>query len=887
MPLTPGTRLGPFEIVAPLGAGGMGEVYKANDTRLDRIVAIKVLPSHVAAHPEVKQRFEREAKTLAALSHPHICPVFDVGQQDGTDFLVMEYLEGETLADRLAKGPLPLDLALRYAIEIADALDKAHRKGIVHRDLKPGNIMLTRSGGSSGALATKLLDFGLAKVHMTAPAGGPSVAATITSPLTGHGAILGTLQYMAPEQLEGRDADARTDIFAFGALLYEMTTGKKAFEGRSQASLMATILEHDPPSIAATQPLAPPVLDRVVRKCLAKESDERWQSAGDLADELKWIADGDSQAGVGTPVVVHRRHRERLAWMSALVLVTIVAAAIAARAFRPAPPSPEMRLDIGTPPTADPASLAISPDGRKIVFVAEGQPTLWLRPLESTSGRALRETEGASFPFWSPDSQSVGFFAEGNLKRIDIDRESVQTLADAPSGRGGAWNPDDTIIFTPNPTSSALFRVSATGGTPSPVTRLEASKETSHRFPQFLPDGRHFLYYVQGTPQSRGIYVGDLNGSPAQRVLDVDSAAVYASSGHVLFVRRGTLLAQAFDAARLELRGNPLSIVERVASSSTGQGLAAVSASAAGPIVYRSASAGGCRQFMWFDRSGKDVGNVGDPGGAPELLELSLSPDGRRATGYQVGGDSDIWLLDLGHLVFRRFTSDPAIDSYATWSPDSGRVVFASNRNGVYDLYIKPAVGGGEDLLLASAEDKHPMDWSPDGRFLLYRALSRKGGWDLWALPMEGDRKPLPVVHTNFDETGAQFSPDGKWIAYESNESSRFEIYVQPFPGPGGQTQLSTGGGAQVRWSPAGDELFYIALDARLMAVPIRLAPSRETLEAGSPIPLFTTRVGGALAFPFRQQYDVSSDGRRFLMNTVTAENAAPITVILNWKAKP
>jgi Tol biopolymer transport system component len=883
MALAPRTRLGPYAITASIGAGGMGEVYKATDTRLDRTVAVKVLPEHVASDPDLKQRFEREAKTLAALSHPHICPIHDVGSQDGIDFLVMEYLDGDTLATRLEKGALPINQALQYAIQITDALDKAHRKGIVHRDLKPGNVMLTKSG-------VKLLDFGLAKVQPAGVVAGMSVAATMTSPLTAQGTILGTLHYMAPEQVEGKEADARSDIFSCGAIVYEMTTGKRAFEGKSAASVMAAILEREPPMMSTLQPLAPPLLDHIVRRCLGKDPEERWQSAADLMRDLKLIADGAAGVGVTTSAPAGAMRRERIAWISALALMTMIAAVVSMVAFRPAPPAPEMRLEVTTPPTGDPASLAISPDGQRMVFVAtsEGRSRLWLRPLDSTSGRALAGTDGASFPFWSPDSQSVGFFADGKLKRLDVDRGFVQILADAPSGRGGAWNRDGTIIFTPNPASSAIFQIAATGGTPSPLTRIDPSKETSHRFPQFLPDGHHFLYYVQGTPESRGIYVGDLDESPARRVLDVDSAPVYAASGHLLFARQGTLFAQAFDVTRLELTGNSFSVVEQVASSSTGQGLAAVSASAAGPILYRTASVGGGRQLVWVDRSGKDVGRVGDPIGAQDL---SMSPNGQRvALSHQaINGNVDSWLLDLGRGVLSRLTFDTGNDLFPTWSPDGRRIAFTSNRKGAYDLYWKPVVGPGrEELLFANAQDKHPMDWSPDGRFLLYRSLDPKGGNDLWALPLDGDRKPVPVIQTNFDEDLPQFSPDGKWIAYQSNGSGRFEIYIQPFPGPGEQAQVSTTGGAQVRWHRDGTELFYIALDGRLMAVPLHLGSNTQTLEAGSPIPLFTTRAGGALLFPFKHQYVVSSDGQRFLMNTLTDEAAiAPITVILNWKANP
>ena len=877
MSLAPGRHLGPYEIVTAIGAGGMGEVYKARDTRLNRTVAVKVLPPHFSENSEMKRRFEREAQTLASLSHPHICPIFDIGQKDGVDYLVMEYLEGQTVAQRLEKSALPLDEALKIGTEIADALDKAHRQGITHRDLKPANVMLTKSG-------SKLMDFGLAKLRQ--PQSMSSFSSMPTNMgVTAQGTILGTLQYMSPEQLEGNEADARADIFAFGAVIYEMVTGKKAFEGKSQASLISAIMSSEPMAMSSLQEMTPPALERAVKKCLAKDPEKRWQTAADLADQLTWIvADGAMRAAPALRVAL-RKTRERVLW-ALLAIVTSIAAVLGVVLFRPLPSSPEMRLEISAPATADPVSLAISPDGQKIVFLAtsEGKSQLWLRSLDSVSARPLAGTDGASFPFWSPDNRSIGFFADGKLKRIDVDSSSVQILADAASGgRGGSWNREGTIIFTPSAANSPIFRISAAGGTPSPVTRTEA-KETNHRFPYFLPDGNHFLYYVQGTPESHGIYLNDLNGSQARRLLDVDSAPVYTSSGQLLFVRQGTLFAQEFDATRLELKGSPFSVADHIARGSTAQGAAAVSASLAGPLVYRTDSGGGRRQFVWFDRSGKEIGKAGDSVAA---LELSISPDGRRASLAQfVNQNLDVWLLDLERGVLSRFTSDPAVDNSAVWSPDGRRIAFESNRKGVFDLYQKPAAGpGSEELLLASPQPKGPLDWSPDGRFLLYFNLNPEK-YHIWALPLEGDRKPFPVTQTNFNERSGQFSPDGKWIAYESDESGRYEIYVQPFPGPGGKVQVSTNGGAQVRWRRDGKELFYVALDSRLMAVPLRLASNVQTIDAATPVPLFVTHIGGAISVPFKQQYDVSPDGQRFLMNTIAEEATSPITVILNWKPK-
>jgi Tol biopolymer transport system component/predicted Ser/Thr protein kinase len=879
MALTVGARLGPYEIQSAIGAGGMGEVYKARDTRLDRLVAIKVLPAHVASDPDLKQRFEREARTLAALSHPHICPMFDVGHQEGIDFLVMEYLEGETLATRLERGALALDQAIQYAIQIADALDKAHRKGIVHRDLKPGNVMLTRSG-------VKLLDFGLAKQQPAGVVSGSSVAVTMASPLTGQGMILGTLHYMAPEQVEGKDADARSDIFSFGAIVFEMTTGKRAFEGTSAASVMAKILEHDPPPMSTPQRITPPALDRVVRKCLAKDPEARWHSAHDLHDELRWIAEAPSPVAGGSPAT-RRRGGERLAWGAALTVVTVIAAALGFRALRPAPALAELRLEITAPPTTDPTSLAISPDGTWVAFAAtvEGQSRLFLRSLSSGSTRTLPGTEGAQYLFWSPDSRSIGFLGENRLKRIDIDSGSVQALVNAPGMRGGAWNRDGVILFARS-TGSSIHQVSATtGGEGTPVLQLQLPKQANHRFPQFLPDGRHFLYYVQGTPEARGVYVGQLDGLETRRVLDADAAAVY-SVGQLLFVQQGTLFAQAFDPVGLSLTGAPSPLAEHVTVDAANN-LAALSASAVGPIVYRTGGRAAERQFAWFDRSGKEIERVGSPDTAAPT-DPSMSPDGRRLALFRTSdGNRDIWLIDLARGVLTRFASDVAGDVSPIWSSDGTRVVFSSHRNrtdGVFDLYQRPTVGAGnEERLLTTGETMVATDWSSDGRFLLYRSLSRKTGWDIWALPVAGDGKHFPVVQTNFEERDAQFSPDGKWIAYQSIETGRVEIYVQSFPA-GARTQISTTGGAQVRWRRDGKELFYIALDGRLMAVPVELPANGQTVEPGRPVALFETHIGGAVQGFNKQQYVVSSDGQRFLMNVSPDEaSTAPITVLVNW----
>ena len=700
--------------------------------------------------------------------------------------------------------------------------------------------------------------------------------------MTGAGTILGTAAYMSPEQAKGRPADTRSDVWAFGCVLYEMLTGRRAFPGDDVSETLAAVIRGEPDwRVLPMETPAP--LRRLLRRCLHKDRKERLQHIGDARIEINEAASAPDLDGDRTPSLPTRR--ERLAWIVVAAGLALTAAMFGVRAFRSTPPLAEMRFEISTPPTTDPTSLAISPDAQTIVFVAtfEGRPRLWLRALNAASIRSLAGTDGGFYPFWSPDGRSIGFFADGKLDRIDIDGGLVRALANAPNPLGGTWNRDGTILFTPNYTGP-IFRVSATGGEPAAVTRVDA-QQGSHRFPQFLPDGRHFLYYASGSTEVRGLYAGQTEGGTAERLLDADALGVYAASGHLLFVRQGRLIAQEFDPARLAFSGTPVPIDEQrvVVGTATAVGL---SASAAGPIVYRAGLPTGQRQFIWFDRSGRELGKVGDPDSADPQDSL-LSPDGRRL-GFDriVNGNADVWMFDLGSGLLSRSTFDMAADFGPIWSPDGSRIVFTSDRKGVFDLYLKPVAGAGqEELLLATPQNKSPVDWSPDGRFVLYRSPGPTTGFDLWAVPVDGERKPFPVVQTNSEERDGQFSPDGKWIAYQSNESGRVEVVIQPFPGPGGKLQVSTNGGAQVRWRRDGKELFYIALDGRLMAVPIRLAANGQSVETGTSVPLFATRVGGAVQGTSQPQYSVSADGQRFLMNTVTGEaSVAPITVLLNWK---
>ncbi len=910
MSLSTGTRLGPYEIVAAIGAGGMGEVYRARDTRLDRTVAIKVLPAHVAADPDLRARFEREARAVAALQHPHICVLHDVGEAPNPEasiranpanpanppnpespipnpvlvqYLVMEYLDGETLADRLKKGPLPLDQALQYAIQIADALDKAHRQGITHRDLKPGNVMLTKSG-------TKLLDFGLARTGAGGAGGsggagraGGMTALPTEAPLTGQGTLLGTLQYMAPEQLEGRDADARTDIFAFGAVVYEMVTGKKAFEGKSQASVIAAILERDPPPISALQPLTPPALDQLVKRCLAKDREERWQSALDVKLQLSWIAESASVTLTPVPVA-GSFSRERVAWaVAGLSLVALIAALALAATWRPrVGPAAASQFVILPPEKADlgpsTTSQAISSDGRQLAFVASnssGVRLLWIRPLDSLTARPLTGTDDATGPFWSPDSRSVAFFARGKLKRIETAGGPVQTLADA-SGPGGTWSRDGVIVFSPT-IFGALSRVSARGGAVSSATSLDQPATNSHLWPFFLPDGRHFVFLARSTGND-SLYVGSLDSKEVKPVPGVSSAARYSPPGYLLFVRENTLMAQGLDATRLSTSGDPFPLVERVAGGTTADRFGAgFSVSENGTLVYREPFAQQT-QLAWVDRTGKSIAVVAPAG---IYTNPALSPDDTRVAFYQAqGGTTDVWLMDLSRHITSRFTFEPPMNNVPMWSPDGRLVVFASRRSGALDLYQRPSNGSGPDellLKLSAAPIVFPSDWSADGRFLAYYRTDPKTQLALWVLPLFGDRQPFPFLRAEFNESQGQFSPDGRWMAYVSDESGKPQVYVQSFPTLTGKWQVSPDGGSQPKWRRDGKELLYVAADGKLMSVAVRTGAA---FEAEAPHALFETMLSPG---PNRQNYAVSADGERFLMNTPVGAASNRMTVVLNW----
>ena len=869
-------RLGSYEISAQIGAGGMGEVYRATDTSLKRAVAIKVLPASVAADRERLARFQREAEVLASLNHPNIAAIYGLERSDGMTSLVMELVEGPTLSDRISQRPIPLDEALPIAKQIAEALEAAHEQSIIHRDLKPANIKVRPDG------TVKVLDFGLAKVFEPLSAGSADATAspTIASPaMTGVGVLLGTAAYMSPEQAKGLSADKRSDVWAFGCVLFEMLTGRQAFAGDTTTEVLSGVLKSEP-NWQLLPAHTPQELRRLLRRCLQKERRLRLHDIADARIDIDELQHEPRTSPDGIPSTPRRN--ARFVWFVATALLIVAGVSASVSLLRAPSSSPERRVEVTTPPTLDPVTLSISPDGEKVVFVAtfEGRSLLWVRSLVSGSSQPLLGTDYAQYPFWSPNSRAIGFFAGGKLQRIDVDGGSVRPLANAQAGVGGTWNRDGTILFATS-NGRPMSRIPETGGMPVDVTKVEAP-QTTHRFPQWLPDGRHFLYYVTGSPDVRGIHVGQLDGSPGQRLLDTDTLAVYAA-GHLLFVHQGTLFAQAFDQERLQLTGERFRVAESVAFYARIAGELGLSASTTGSIAFRTASGAVQRRIEWFDRSGKQIGSLGDD---IEGFSPALSPDGRRVALYRTtNGDQDIWWHELGREVGLRLTTDPSGDNSPLWSRDGSRVLFSTNRTGIRSIFEKSITGtGGETLFLQTDQNVVPLDWSPDGT-LLYRSNDPKTNFDIWAMPA-GDKKTFPVVRTSFDEREAQFSPDGKWIAYQSNQSGRFEIYVQPFPGPGTPLAISTNGGAQVRWR-SDKELFYIALDGQLMAVPVRLS-SDGTIDRGTPDSLFFTRIaGGPVQANDPHQYAVSRDGQRFLISTVTEVDNSPITVILNWKAVP
>jgi eukaryotic-like serine/threonine-protein kinase len=887
MLLAAGARLGPYEIVAPLGAGGMGEVYRARDTRLNRTVAIKILSTDMAADPQRQARFRREARAISSLTHPHICTLHDVGEQDGVDFLVMEYLAGETLAHRLLRGAMPFQDALRIGAQLADALDAAHRQGLTHRDLKPANVMLAATGA-------KVLDFGLAKWHEGESAAAISVTlGTVPSTLTQVGAVLGTLQYMAPEQVEGKPADARSDVFALGVILYEMTTGRKAFEGPTATSVMAAILSSTPPPMSTLQPVTPPALDRVVRKCLAKDPSRRWQSAADLRDELAWIA--DDPAATSTEPTASAAMTVSFQGWSAAVWTTAAAAAVFAVLValflgRSASPGLSLPMHFTVLPPDSMSGVRVpivSPDGRSVAFVArdsDGKFSLWVRPFDSMTARPIVEAEERAFPFWSPDSHFLAFFGEGKLKKIDAGGGPVQIVADnAPSGRGGTWNREDIIVFAPE-AEGPLFRISAKGGSPVRVTTLATtSAERSHRFPHFLPDGRHFTYSAQSDSET-ALMLGTLGSPEVRRLIDRTESEGWAPPGYLLFVRpypSTTVMAQSFDATQFRLGGEAVPIIDRVRSGARG-GNFGFSASDNGVLSYMSDHIPET-PLTWVARTGRSPEVVGPKG---EYGSVSLAPDGKRAAVERVNrktGDEEVWIVDLSTGASFPLTSSPPRVTDPLWSPDGTRVAF--DRKGASlnsELFVRSSTGIGDAERVTTQLpniDYSSYDWSADGQFILLGVQERTTvglSQNLWLLPLD-ERRARPLLKSAFNKTEARFSPDVRWISYVSDESGASQVYVQSFPELGLRSQVSVAGGSQPRWRRDGKELFYLAADRKLMAVKVRATPT--SFEAGVPVVLFDLPNEGS-------RYDVAADGQRFLITRGVREAApSPIIVVLNWMA--
>ncbi|HEV2351088.1 MAG TPA: protein kinase [Terriglobia bacterium] len=913
MPLTLGTKLGPYEIVAPLGAGGMGEVYRARDTKLNRDVALKVLPEAFSADSQRMARFEREAQVLASLNHPNIATIHGLEESGTTRALVMELVEGPTLAERISvaavsdrrpgtgaqRAPLQLDEALEIARQIAEALEFAHERGIIHRDLKPANVKITPDG------LVKVLDFGLAKALDPEDSGSnlpnsPTLSPTLSIAATQAGVILGTAAYMSPEQARGKKVDRRADIWAFGAVLYEMLGGKQPFSGGTISDTLAEVLKFEP-DWNALPPGTPASIQKLLRRCLAKDPKRRLRDIGEARITIEETLSG-SDVGPGlAPALMDGSTRPpqvaalRRALPWAVAGVFLIAAIISTAAYLRLARVPVRAIisEIPPPPGTgfafNPTNGAIpelSPDGTRMAFVAsgkDGKQLLWVRPLDSTEAHPLHGTEGTMTPFWSPDSRYLGFFANGKLRKIEVSGGATVDLCDAPWGRGGAWAPDGTILFAPN-IDSTIYRISAGGGSPTAVTRFDQSRgETSHRWPQFLPDGRHFIFYANSsTENDGGAYVASLEGGEAKLVLKGSSNAVYAA-GDLLFVQGGNLMAQLFDMSHFQVVGDPSALADSVGVLQIAR-RALLTASSNGILGYWTNGASvGVGQPLWFDRKGKQVGSISSPGFV--TASPHLSPDGTKlaAQRARVGG-WDIWTIDLGRGAETRLTFNPAVNTSPVWSPDGARIAFASNRSGLFQIYEKPANGtGATTRLLQDDANDTPSSWSADGKYLAYHRLNQQGksASDIWVLPSFGDKKPFLFLTSQFNKRDPAFSPNGKWLAYSSDETGRDEVYIAPFPKANGKWEASTNGGTLPRWRRDGEELFYIAPNQMLMSVDVQR--KGDSIEISSPHALLQIYPPLITSIP----YDVSIDGKKFIVVTQTAETSTvPVTLVVNWPAR-
>ena len=882
MTLSPGVRLGPYEIVAPIGAGGMGEVYRARDTRLERTVAVKVLPTHLASSPESRQRFEREARTISQLSHPHICALYDVGREGETEYLVMEYLEGETLADRLARGPLPTEQVLRFGCEIADALDKAHRQGVVHRDLKPGNVMLTKAG-------VKLLDFGLAKALAPVSAATQFTALpTQAVPVTREGSLLGTLQYMAPEQLEAKEADARTDVFALGAMLYEMATGAKAFAGTSQASLIGAILRDTPRPISDFAPVTPPALDRIVRACLAKDPEDRWQTARDVSRQLREV-EKEPYPATAVPAAVPRRSR----WWAVPWAVALVALALAALSGRnPRSEATDRRVIRTTllpPPDtqfhfldANAGTPAVSPDGTRIAFSARDsndQILLWVRALDSLDAVSIRGSSGASFPFWSHDGRSLGFFAQGKLKVVEASASALPVvLAEVEEPRGGTWSPNGTIVYSKG-YREPLQRIPAAGGSPRPAS--DVKDREVHRWPVFLPDGRHFLYSVRIQGEEHGVvYASSLDSRDRKEILPDHTDVLYVPPGRLLFRRGGRLMTVRFDPDRLAVVGDPVEVVEQLDHlPPTGRTTFGASQTV---LTYAPGSEARLSRLAWFDRTGREVGGVADAG---MYVGPRLSPNGRQlavAVMEELAIPPDIWIFDtkLGTGTRAPLTTP---DLNPVFSPDGQRLLFSNTSDGRWNIFVRSVSdAAGPTALLPPTRARWPRDVSPDGSVLLYQEFSSVSRGDLKVLSLSGEPRQRIFLASPFEEDEGSFSPDGRRVAYVSDESGRKEVFVASFPDPSQRLRISSDGGAQPRWSRDGRELFFVSKSETMMSAPFDLTSG---VPSGPPVRLFDVPISYAFGSHVPLRYDVAPDGRFLITVRASREPPLPLILVLNWQA--
>ena len=883
MTLTSGVRLGAYEIVAPLGAGGMGDVYRARDTRLDRTVAIKVLRAHVRDDPQRRARFEREARILSQLNHPHICTLHDVGEHDGATYLVLEFVEGETLANRLTRlkpRPLPLKDALAIAIDVAEALDAAHRRGIVHRDLKPSNVMLTSTGA-------KLLDFGIARPVIPTPDHEHTATSTMPSTLTADGVLVGTVQYMAPEQIESRDADARSDLFAFGAVLYEMLTGRRAFRGESQSAVIAAVLDVEPPPVTSSQPQAPSALDHLVRTCLAKNPDDRWQNATDVTRLLQWIASGGL---VGSVLTVSGTRWRRLAIPIAALIVGAVLAGTATRIVTSVKPQRVTRTTIGAGLGGDFGNrlLAISPAGTHIVYAGpdgdqHDQGVLYVRALDQLEATPINVLGSPRGLFFSPDGQWVAF-ANGptsTLKKVPITGGPAVTICKYENGpRGATWGPDGSIVLATNLASTGLLRVSADGGEPTVLTKPDAARgEADHWWPEFLPDGRAVLFTITrntGAIEDAEVAVLDLRTGTRKILIHGGSHARYVSSGHLVFAAPGALRAVRFDLERLQVVGAPVTVLTSV--STTPLGAAQFDVARDGTLVYESAgtvAAASLRTLAWVDRQGRE-----EPLDAParEYETPVISPDGKQLALAIADRDQDIWLYDLPRGPLTRFTTDPAREGTPVWAPDGTRIFFTSYRAGASGIYSQTTRGTGlAELLLLTDHNLYPTSVSPDGARLLYMT----GTQELAALLLDGSHRMVPVVHADTRVLNGRVSPNGRWLAHDSNDSGQYEVYVRPFPNTNdGRWQISTNGGSRPVWARNGQELFYVAPAGAIMSVRVDAGLQWKAADAARVVAGRYFYGGGATLVP---TYDVASDGRFLMIKPPSDTQLSNLVVVSNW----